>query len=62
MNEQENRRANALLKVGQLHGMASTLDVDALEEVLKNPQPDFRYAAEVRAAIKFAKSLRGRKR
>lgn len=54
MKEIERRKAEALLLAGQLAGMASRLDVEALELVLQNPQPDFAYKELCEVVIQLA--------
>lgn len=52
-----NRQADALINAGLLVGVAYKLDINALEEMLKTPDPDFRYTKECEAVIRFAKEV-----
>jgi len=48
---------NAVLIAGQLAGLASRLDVDALERFLDSKPADFLYEKQCRAAIQFRKTV-----
>ena len=47
----------AILIAGQLCGMASRLDVAALEKFLQSNPKDFRYVKQCRAAIEFRRAV-----
>ena len=55
----EIRKQSALLRAGEIIGISSQLDIEALEEITANPQPDFHYTEQCKAVIEFAKTLRG---
>ena len=49
--------SNAIFTAGQLMGLATRLNYDALERFLSKPNPDFRYTREAQAALLFAKAV-----
>lgn len=51
------KRNETILIIGQMGGLAFRMDVPELEEFLKNPPADFRYADVCRAAIDFRKAV-----
>jgi hypothetical protein len=53
------RQANAMFVAGEMAGLSSKLDTDALEEYLKAPADDFRYAELCKAAIAFTEAVWG---
>lgn len=53
----DERKTNAILQAGVMAGMALKLDVEALAEVLTNPQPGFKYKETCQAAITFRATL-----
>lgn len=51
--------AGAIFTVGEMAGLSAKLNIKLLEKYLENPQPDFKYTHICRAAIEFARIVRG---
>lgn len=62
--ETTTEQAISLFVAGELAGTSLKLNIDALEAFLENPPADFRYseryAETCRAAIVFARAVRGK--
>jgi hypothetical protein len=56
------RPLRAIHIVGQLHGLARQLNIDALHEWLKTSDEPFEYKEQCRHAIRFAKAMQPKAR